>query len=56
MIPTDSRAALPIQVPEKEWPDGTSVSAWSKATGTMPGNRRPEDYRAPLTMRGRSDR
>src|SRR6266850_4837619 len=55
MIPTDIRVDSPIQVPEKQWPDGTSVSAWSKATGTMPGDRRPENYRAPVTIRGRGD-
>ena len=56
MSPIDSRADSPIHVPEKVWPDGTSVSAWSKATGTMPGNRTPENYRAPVVIRGRNDR
>jgi hypothetical protein len=55
MIPTDNRVENPTQVPESVWPDGTSVSAWSKATGTIPGNRRPENYRPPVTIRGRNE-
>jgi hypothetical protein len=56
MTPTDRNADMTNRIPETVWPDGTQVSAWSKATGTMPGNRAPENYRPPVIVRGRGDR
>lgn len=56
MTPNDRSVEMPNRIPESVWPDGTAVSAWSKATGTMPGNRAPENYRPVWTIRDRRER
>ena len=56
MTSTDRSTDTADRIPETVWPDGTSVSAWSKATRTTPGKRAPEDYRPPWTLGDRRER
>jgi hypothetical protein len=56
MTPTDRSTDIQQRIPETNWPDGTPVSAWSKATGTMPGKRAPENYRPSWTLDSRRER